>query len=258
MPKDKVLITGADSYIGQMLLKERTLRDAFSWVELKRDLGKAEILSELSDAKLLLHLYDSRSGSEEQLIADNAGYTGQLIALMEESTDVLPFIYASSDYDDSAYGRSKLLSEQLIREYGQRRRIRNMIYRLPVLIGEQLYLDAGNPLHDLCRQLILDQEAIILPDREEHRFVDIKDVTGEITRALNGRPFYATVDLSICVIPSEYYAGWERVLSILREIKEKGEAYPLPLHRKNSLEYKLYLTYHSLLDYYSTRDTKSP
>lgn len=258
MAKDKLLITGADSYIGQMLLSERALCDSFNWVELKRDMGKEEVCHNLSDAKYLLHLFETKSGSEEQLIAGNAGYTQQLIALMEESTYTLPFIYVSSDYDDSEYGRSKLLSEQLIREYGQRQRIRNMIYRLPVLMGEQLYLDKENPLHDLCRQLILEEEAIVLPDREEHRFVDIKDVTGEISRALNGRPFYATVDLSICVIPSEHYAVWDRILSILREIKERGEDYPLLQYRKSSLEYKLYLTYHSLLNYYSTRDIKSP
>ncbi|NLC40844.1 MAG: hypothetical protein GX763_08020 [Clostridiaceae bacterium] len=256
MPKDKVLVTGADSYIGQMLFKEQSLQDAFNWAKLGPDTGKDEIISNLSDAKFLLHLFESKSGSDDRLMADNAGYTGQLIELMEESGHTLPFIYISSDYDDSEYGRSKLLSEQLIREYGQRRRIRNMIYRLPVLMGERLYLDEANPLHDLCYQLIFDRETIVLPDRDEHKFVDIKDVTGEIARALSGRAFYATVDLSICVVPSEHYADWERVLSILREIKERGEDYPLPLYRKSSLEYKLYLTYHSLLDYYSTREIK--
>ena len=133
MPKDKLLITGTDSYIGQMLLMEQSLLDAFNWVELKRNMGKEDIISHLSDAKFLLHLFETKSGSEDRLITDNAGYTEQLINLMEESGHNLPFIYVSSDYDDSAYGRSKLLSEQLIREYGQRRRIRNMIYRLPVL-----------------------------------------------------------------------------------------------------------------------------
>lgn len=256
MPKDKLLITGTDSYIGQMLLMEQSLLDAFNWVELKRNMGKEDIISHLSDAKFLLHLFETKSGSEDRLITDNAGYTEQLINLMEESGHNLPFIYVSSDYDDSAYGRSKLLSEQLIREYGQRRRIRNMIYRLPILMGDRLYLDEANPLHDLCYQLIFDQETIILPDRQEHKFVDIRDVTREIARALSGRAFYATVDLSICVVPSEHYADWKRVLSILREIKEKGEDYPLPEFRKSSLEYKLYLTYHSLLDYYSTRNIK--
>lgn len=256
MAKAKVLITGADSYIGQMLLEERALQEAFTWTELKRDMGDDEIISHLAEEKFILHLFESKVGSKDQLLDDNVAYTKRLIALMEDSANILSFIYTSSDYDDSDYGRSKLLSEQLIREYGQRQRVRNMIYRLPVLMGEKLYLDQANPLHELCRQLIFDHEAISLPDQDEHKFVDIGDVLEEIMRALSGRAFYATVDLSICVVPSEHFASWDRILAVLSEIKERGEDYPLPQYRANSLEYKLYRTYHSLLEYYSTNGIK--
>lgn len=256
MTQDKLLITGADSYIGHKLLQEKSLQKSFTWIELKREMGKEEISSYLDGAKYLIHLFEARTGSKDQLADANVAYTEQLIDLMNESSQILPFIYVSSDYDDSDYGQSKLHAELLIREHGQHHRVRNMIYRLPILMGEQLYLDLANPLHDLCRQLIFEQKEIILPDQKEHKFVDINDVVQELMRALCGRAFYATVDLSICVIPSEHFASWDRVLTVLREIKERGEDYPLPEYRTNSLEYKLYRTYHSLVEYYSTSGIK--
>ncbi len=256
MTKEKLLITGSNSYIGQMLLEKRFLQESFTWAELEPNMDDAEITNQLSTGKFLLHFFESKKGTKDKLYADNAGYTERLIALMEDSDNILSFIYTSSDYDDSVYGRSKLLSEQLIREYGQRRRVRNMIYRIPVLMGQKLYLDKDNPLHELCRQLILDHDKIVLPDQDEHKFVDIEDLLEEIVRALSGRAFYATVDLSICVVPSEHFATWDRVLAVLLKIKEQGEDYPLPQYRKSSLEYKLYRTYQSLSEHYSTKGIK--
>ncbi len=251
MTKKKVLISGADSYIAQKLLKEQTVQEAFTFLEINPDMDKAELVPLLEEAKYLLHLYESKTGSPEELQVANVDYTAELIHLVEEHAYRLPFIYTSSEYDDSEYGRSKLLGEQLIREYGQRRRVRNIIYRLPVVMGEDLHLDIANPLHDLIKDMLQGNKEIQLPDEDEHIFVDVEDVVVELTRALYGRAFYATVDKSICVISAEHFATWERVLGILRDIIKKGEDYPLPQDKANSLEQKLYRTYKSLEEYYS-------
>lgn len=251
MTKQKVLISGANSYIAQKLLKEQAVQEAFTFLEINPEMEKTELVSLLGEAKYLLHLYESKTGSPEELQVANVDYTAELIRLMEEHAHRLPFIFTSSEYDDSAYGRSKLLGEQLIREYGQRRRVRNIIYRLPLVMGEDLYLDIANPLHDLIKDMLQGNEAIRLADEDEHIFVDVEDVVVELTRALYGRAFYATVDKSICVISAEHFATWERVLGILRDIIKKGEDYPLPQDKANSLEQKLYRTYKSLEGYYS-------
>lgn len=256
MSKEKVLLTGASSYIGRSMSDLLSSQNDFQIVSLSSEASDDEILEALSETKQLIHLAERKTGTEAELYATNVKYTEHLISLMELSVKPSPIIFISSEYDDSIYGRSKLMAELLIRDYGQRQHVHNMIYRIPILLGEKLYMDEDNPLELLCHRLLVGENIVGLPDQAEHKFVDIRDLVQEIYRALSGRAFFATIDRSICVVPSEHLASWKQILQILEQIRTEGGCFMNTDIPDYSLEAKLYRTYNSLAKYYLNRGSR--
>ena len=184
----RVLLTGADGFIGKNLRVALAELDRFELLPVTRATDDATLSSLIGKADIVIHLAGvNRPPDPADFISGNADFTRQLCGLLAETGRPLPIVFASSIQAvlDNPYGQSKRLAEQHIEQYAQDTSATAAIYRLPNVFGKWCRPNYNSAVATFCHQISRGEAVRIHDPAAVVRLVYIDDVVAAFIRFLD-------------------------------------------------------------------------
>lgn len=239
----KVLVTGANGFVGKNLISTLNNLEEFEVVEFDRENTIEELENFAKQCDFVVHLAGiNRPKNPEEFYRGNAGLTETLCELLIEVNNPVPILVSSSIQAelDNDYGKSKKEGEEILVEYSKNSDAPVFIYRLPNLFGKWTRPFYNSVVATWSYQIARDEEIEV--NNPDHRMtlVYIDDLVQEIIKAMKGEgnhKFGSYYD-----VPFEYYTNLGELSTILKSFKESRNNRFIP-NMKDELTKKLYSTY---------------
>lgn len=267
----RILITGSEGFVGKNLVwnlreikegKNRTrpniqINDIYTY-DVNSDICELEEACENAD--FILHFAGiNRPKDESEFIKGNYDFTAMLLAMLKDKGNQCPILFASSiqaslegRYAGSEYGKSKLLAEEKLFEYGKETEARILIYRFPNLFGKWCRPNYNSVVATFCNAIANDLNYKVNDSNTELELLYIDDLMEGILDALVGKEKHCEYNgLEIipkdvgryCYVPLTYKVTLQQIVDTLISFKNMPSTLVLPDIPEGSFEKKLYSTY---------------
>jgi UDP-2-acetamido-2,6-beta-L-arabino-hexul-4-ose reductase len=185
----KVLVTGADGFIGKNLAVHLAARDDVEMMRYVRGSTEDALRQAMSSADFVIHLAGvNRPEDTAEFTTGNAELTAMLCREMAASGRRIPVIFASTVHAgrDDAYGASKLAAEQILLQYAKESGAPVCIFRLPGVFGKWCRPNYNSVVATFCHNIARDLPIRIDNPDSKLSLVYIDDVLGAFTRIMEG------------------------------------------------------------------------
>ena len=206
----RVLITGADGFIGQNLQLALRARADISILCFGRGDDPATLAARLSAADWVVHLAGvNRSDDDSDFAAGNTTLTQQLaeavVCEVRSSGRSISVIYASSTQAavDNVYGLSKRHAEDALRSAGSAAGFPTHIFRLPNVFGKWARPNYNSAVATFCHNIARDLPIVIHDPDAALTLAYVDDVVAMFIALIDGRPSADDVD-GFCAITPVY------------------------------------------------------
>jgi len=155
----RVLITGADGFIGKNLLMHFREMDSVESVSFTRSNGVDELPRLLEDVDWVFHLAGiNRPKSADEFATGNVGLTETLCSAIKASGRSIPVVLASSIQAnlDNDYGKSKRAAEDALLTLHNETGNPVYIYRLPNVFGKLARPNYNSAVATFCHNIARD------------------------------------------------------------------------------------------------------
>jgi UDP-2-acetamido-2,6-beta-L-arabino-hexul-4-ose reductase len=156
----KVLITGANGFVGKNLQLHLAERKLVQVVCFTRDNDAAELATMLHGVDFVFHLAGvNRPQDPTEFVADNVDLTRALcraVGLVAETTGKkIPIVYTSSTQADrdNAYGKSKLGAESALFAFQTQYSVPVHVFRLPNVFGKWCKPNYNSAVATFCHNI---------------------------------------------------------------------------------------------------------
>ncbi|KAA0690846.1 NAD-dependent epimerase/dehydratase family protein [Halopseudomonas laoshanensis] len=186
----RVLITGANGFIGKNLQMRLRERDGFEVVMFTREHSAAELPSLLMEVDWVFHLAGvNRPQDPAEFVSGNVGLTQFLCEALKEAGRSIPVVYTSSIQaeQDNDYGTSKRDAEQALLELADSGTCPVYIYRLPNVFGKWARPDYNSAVATFCHNIARDIPVHVNDASAPMRLVYIDDVIASFDRLLDSQ-----------------------------------------------------------------------
>lgn len=245
----KVLVTGADGFVGRNLVAQldniragraRCYGDLRIDEVFEYDLGSTagELDRWCAEADFVFNLAGvNRPQSPEEFMQGNFGFASLLLDTLERHGNCCPVMLASSiqatlmgRYAEGEYGRSKRAGEELFFSYAARTGAKVLVYRFPNLFGKWCRPNYNSAVATFCNNIARD-----LPIRVDDRSTElvllyIDDLVEEMIAALKGKEHRCEFDGltavptdggRYCVVPTTHRATLGEIVDLLEEFRQQ-------------------------------------
>jgi UDP-2-acetamido-2,6-beta-L-arabino-hexul-4-ose reductase len=183
----RVLLTGADGFIGKNLRVALLERPGVEVLSITRDSEPADLARLVYEADVVVHLAGiNRPSDPAEFESGNVGFTAALCTALLAAGRAIPVAFASSIQAarDNAYGESKRAAEAHLAAYGARSGAPVALYRLVNVFGKWSRPNYNSAVATFCHNIARD-----LPIRVDNpdaplQLVYIDDVVAELLRFL--------------------------------------------------------------------------
>jgi UDP-2-acetamido-2,6-beta-L-arabino-hexul-4-ose reductase len=189
----KVVVTGADGFIGRNLCLHLSERKDLQIVRFTRANQREELWELLNGADVVFHLAGvNRPQSDEEFESENFQLTNSLCNALIDSvvrTSRKPrVIFASSTQAllDNAYGRSKRRAEEVVRLAGTRCGVATYIFRLPNVFGKWCRPNYNSVVATFCHNVAHGEPIHVNHSAPSLRLVYIDDLVRTLVDILDG------------------------------------------------------------------------
>jgi len=243
----KVLVTGSNGFIGKNLICKLM---EIGKVEIKCfDKGntKDELVELLKDVDFIYHLAGvNRPQDQEEYTTGNVGLTEIIIKELERLNKQTPIMITSSIQAElnNAYGISKKLAEDRVREYGKKNDVKVYIYRLPNVFGKWCKPNYNSAVATFCYNIAHNLDVWISDTNKQVTLAYIDDVIEEFINIENKTYEY---DKDYYSIPEVFTITLGKIVSILEGFRDIRNTSIIP-NLSNKFTKYLYSTYLSYLD----------
>ena len=255
----KILITGANSFVGRNLVetlkavrdgkdRARSLPMDLDILECTRQTTRSELDAFCGEADFVFHLAGvNRPQREEEFLEGNRDFTGELLSALERHGNTCPVLLASSIQAerDNPYGRSKRAGEELVRAHGDRTGAKALIYRLPNLFGKWCRPNYNSAVATFCYNIARGLPITVNDPAVVLTLSYIDDVVDELLRAAAGQE--TRQDDGFCAVPVTHTVTLGHIVELLRSFQNQPDTLLMPEIPAGSFEKKLYSTYLSYL-----------
>ncbi len=184
----KILVTGADGFIGKNLRVALGEREGFEALAINRGSSAAELEAAVSVADAVVHLAGvNRPQDPAEFAAGNADFTARLGELLSAVGRPVPVAFASSIQAgrDNAYGKSKRVAEEHLSRYAASSGAAVAVYRLANVFGKWSRPNYNSAVATFCHNIARGLPIQINDPAAPLRLVYIDDVVAELLRFLD-------------------------------------------------------------------------
>ncbi|WP_203363367.1 capsular polysaccharide biosynthesis protein CapF [Bacillus sp. REN10] len=243
----KILITGANGFIGKNLVAELKNKGYTDIFEYTRETDPDLLDAYTKECEFVFHLAGvNRPQDDKEFMEGNFGFTARLLELLKKHHNSAPVLFTSSIQveQDHPYGRSKRAGEALIFAHGDEMNSPFYIYRLPNLFGKWCKPNYNSVVATFCHNIARDLAIQVNDPNTELTLCYIDDVLAEFLRALEGEP---TREEPFCYVPITYQVTLGELADKLYAFKQNRETLVMP-SLKSDFDRALYATFLSYLE----------
>lgn len=187
----KVLVTGADGFIGKNLRVVLDELEGFEALPVTRATDLVTLQAAVCSADAVIHLAGAnRPQDPADFITDNVDFTDCLCDLLMRSKRRIPIAFASSIQaaQENPYGRSKRVAEERLITHATSTDTSIAIYRLPNVFGKWCRPNYNSAVATFCYNIAHDLPVQINDPAALVRLVHVDDVVAELMRFLKEPP----------------------------------------------------------------------
>ena len=261
----KVLVTGAKGFAGRNLCAAlAALRDGkdrrprfqkllpLEVCAFDLDGTLEELSSHCADCDFVFHLAGVNRPKGEEQFSGNVEGLSLVLSCLEKAGNRCPVMLASSvqatlegRFAGSAYGRSKLEAEELLRAYGARTGAKTLIYRLPNLYGKWCRPNYNSAVATFCDAIANGRPYTVNDPTVELDLLYIDDLVEELLDALMGEEQRVG---AFCAAGPVDHESLGEVAGMLEAFRSARGGLSVPDCTPGSFQKKLYSTYLSYME----------
>lgn len=184
----KVLITGADGFIGKNLVAHLKERPSIEVMRFVRGDTSAELQTQVAQADFVFHLAGvNRPSDEAEFAQGNCELTRALCDALRGTGRRVPVVYTSSIQAerDNAYGVSKRGAEEALRALAAHTGQPVYVYRLPNVFGKWARPNYNSAVATFCHNIVHDLPIQVNDPAAALRLVYVDDVIAAFLRHLS-------------------------------------------------------------------------
>lgn len=184
----KVLVTGADGFIGKNLRVALSEHEDYEVLPVTRVTTDVDLSSMVREADAVIHLAGvNRPHDLDEFLAGNADFTARLCDSLLATERSIPVAFASSIQveRDNPYGRSKRLAEEHLAHYGHASGSPIALYRFANVFGKWSRPNYNSAVATFCHNIARGLPIRIDDPSAEVRLVYVDDVVTELMRFLD-------------------------------------------------------------------------
>ena len=242
----KILVTGANGFIGKNLIAElhNKKHEVLSY-DIDSDAKQLEEYA--SCCEFVFHLAGvNRPENQDDFMRGNYGFTTVLLENLKKHQNRAPIMLSSSIQAelDNPYGKSKKAGEDLIFAYGRDNNVPVYVYRFPNVFGKWCRPNYNSAIATFCHNIARGLPIKVNEANPTLSLVYIDDLIEELTGALVGK---AHKDESgYCYVPHVHNIKLLDIADLLYTFKESRGDLSVP-DMSDPFIKKLYSTYLSYL-----------
>lgn len=247
MQKIKVLVTGANGFIGKNLVAHLKTNDSYEIFEFDIDTDFKLLETFTKKCDFVFHLAGvNRPKDIAEFEQGNVDFTVKLLDLLKKSKRKAPFLISSSSQAvlDNDYGRSKTAAENAVKEYGKSQKVNTYIFRLPNVFGKWSRPNYNSAVATFCHNIANGLDIQVNNTATELNLVYIDDVVKAfidcVDNKVERKEGFATVATTHKVTLGE-------IVELLNSFKDSRKNHFVANQTQNSFSKKLYATYLSYL-----------
>ena len=187
--EQKILITGANGFIGKNLIAELKNRGYDTIYACDKETTEEELKTFVADCTFVFHLAGiNRPKETSEFITGNTGFSETLVRLLEEAGNSCPILMSSSIQAelDNPYGVSKKQAELVLFSHGEKTGAKVMIYRLPGVFGKWCRPNYNSVVATFCHNIAHNLPIEIHDPDRVLELVYIDDVLHAFLEAMEG------------------------------------------------------------------------
>ncbi len=253
----KILITGANGFIGKNLIAElNNIRQGKTKVypvspdiELFTydvDSNPADLDKYCREADFVFHLAGvNRPENQEDFMTGNFGFTSTLLDGLKKYQNNCPVMISSSTQAalDNAYGLSKRAGEELLFSYSSETGAKVLVYRFPNVFGKWCRPNYNSAVATFCHNVAHGLPIQVNDPSVTMTLVYIDDVVRELIMALAGQENRKD---NYCEVPVIHTVKLGEIVDLIYSFKASRDDRSVP-DMSNAFTKKLYSTYLSYL-----------
>lgn len=241
----KILVTGAQGFIGQNLVSELKNRQYHDLLLYDRETEPSLLAEYCREAEFVFHLAGvNRPKEQSEFMTGNFGFTSMILECLQKHSNNCPVLISSSTQAglDNPYGASKKAGEELMFAYGERTGARVLVYRLPNVFGKWSRPNYNSAVATFCHNIARDLPITVNDPAVIMNLVYIDDVVEEFIAALEGRQHEMG---EYCAVPVVHTVTLGHIVELVRSFRSSREERLIPdmSDRFTSSLYSTYLSY---------------
>lgn len=224
----KVLITGANGFVGRNLVSNLSLNKEIEIYKFDKDNTEEELDKFTKDCEFVFHLAGvNRPQNQEEFMEGNFGFTSTLLEYLKKNKNKSPIMISSSIQAelDNEYGKSKKAGEDLIFQYGKDNDVKVFVYRFPNVFGKWCRPNYNSVIATWCYNVAHNEEIRVDDSSKELILVYIDDVCNELIKCLDNQE---TKDGDYCVVPVTYKKTLGEISNLIKSFKENDRVIMVP------------------------------
>ena len=242
----KVLVTGANGFIGKNLVTELKKGEYDVIFEFDKGTDFPLLDKYCKEADFVFHLAGvNRPKKQAEFMKVNYGLTLTLLDTLKKHKNTCPVMISSSIQAelDNPYGKSKKAGEDLLFEYSKETGARVLVYRFPNVFGKWCKPNYNSVVATFCHNIARDIPITVNDPSVAMRLVYIDDLVDELNNALEGRENRVGC---FCEVPIVYTITLGEIVELIYSFRRSREERVIP-DLSDEFTKKLYSTYLSYL-----------